>query len=108
MKKNILVTGCHRSGSTWTGHVIAKAKNIRYVKEPFNIGNKRNNAPFYYWFEHLNDASEIHQQKTRYYLNSFNDNKGSIKAENTSSKVRFSCSHILTSDASKRGESSFM
>jgi hypothetical protein len=73
MKKNILVTGSHRSGSTWTGKVIAKAKNVRYVKEPFNIGNKRNNPPFSYWFEHLNDASAIQQQKTRHYINSFNE-----------------------------------
>lgn len=71
MKKNILVTGSHRSGSTWTGKIIAKASNVRYVHEPFNIGNVRKNSPFTFWFEHLNGASEAHQNKAKKYLNSF-------------------------------------
>jgi len=33
----ILVTGAHRSGSTWAGVMISAPKNIAYVNEPFNI-----------------------------------------------------------------------
>jgi len=69
--KNILVTGSHRSGSTWVGYVIAKAENIRYVHEPFNIGIKNNNSPFKHWFEHLNGTSINHQKQATHYLNSF-------------------------------------
>lgn len=32
----ILVTGSHRSGSTWVGRMIAKSPTIRYIHEPFN------------------------------------------------------------------------
>jgi len=32
----ILVTGAHRSGSTWVGRMIARSPAVRYVHEPFN------------------------------------------------------------------------
>lgn len=32
----ILVTGSHRSGSTWVGRMIARSPTIRYIHEPFN------------------------------------------------------------------------
>ena len=32
----ILVTGAHRSGSTWVGRMIAMSPAIRYIHEPFN------------------------------------------------------------------------
>src|SRR5882672_1880226 len=32
----ILVTGAHRSGSTWVGRMIARSPTIRYIHEPFN------------------------------------------------------------------------
>ena len=37
MKRPILVTGSHRSGSTWVGKVISEANDVVYVHEPFNI-----------------------------------------------------------------------
>jgi hypothetical protein len=36
LKDSILVTGSHRSGSTWAGRVLALAPGTRYVQEPFN------------------------------------------------------------------------
>lgn len=71
--KNILVTGSHRSGSTWTGSVIAKAPKVRYIREPFNIGINRNNykSPFKYWFEFLIDSPNIHQRESKKYIESF-------------------------------------
>ncbi|WP_296623718.1 sulfotransferase domain-containing protein [Marivirga sp.] len=73
MNKNILVTGSHRSGSTWTGNVIAKAQNVRYIHEPFNIGIHRKNhkSPFNYWFECLIDSATKNQKKASYYIDSF-------------------------------------
>ena len=32
----ILVTGAHRSGSTWVGRMIATSRAVRYLHEPFN------------------------------------------------------------------------
>jgi hypothetical protein len=73
MKKNILVTGSHRSGSTWTGNVIAKAQKVRYIHEPFNIGKNRKDykTPFTYWFEFLIDGPTKHQRESKAYIQSF-------------------------------------
>lgn len=32
----VLVTGSHRSGSTWVGRMLARSPAIRYIHEPFN------------------------------------------------------------------------
>ena len=34
--KPILVTGAHRSGTTWVGKMLALAPGVGYVHEPFN------------------------------------------------------------------------
>lgn len=36
----ILVTGSHRSGSTWVGRMISASPEVFYIHEPFN--------PYYY------------------------------------------------------------
>jgi len=36
LKKPILITGIHRSGTTFTGRMLSMNKNIAYVHEPFN------------------------------------------------------------------------
>jgi hypothetical protein len=33
----VLVTGSHRSGTTWVGRLLAAAEPLHYVQEPFNI-----------------------------------------------------------------------
>ncbi|MUU78445.1 sulfotransferase [Winogradskyella endarachnes] len=72
MKKNILVTGSHRSGSTWTGKVIEQAPKVRYVQEPFNIAMTRKYTPLKYWFQHISNTSTSLQKKgAKKYLNSF-------------------------------------
>jgi Sulfotransferase family len=35
--KPILVTGAHRSGTTWVGRMLAEAPNVLYIREPFNV-----------------------------------------------------------------------
>ena len=37
--KHILVTGSHRSGTTWVGNTIAEHPGISYIHEPFNVEN---------------------------------------------------------------------
>lgn len=70
MKRPILVTGAHRSGSTWTGRVICSAREVYYIQEPFNI-SRYPNSPFTHWFEHLNGASADFQETSKQYLKSF-------------------------------------
>ncbi len=54
-RKTILVTGSHRSGSTWAGNILAIAPNTRYIHEPFNIDIKDGviENPFKYWFQYV-------------------------------------------------------
>lgn len=51
-KKPIIVTGAHRSGTTWVGQMIALDKNVRYIHEPFNIDEPRKH-PLKCWFEYI-------------------------------------------------------
>ena len=61
IKKPILITGSHRSGTTWVGKVLAKAPKVAYVFEPFNIGlntnvNSKQFANMYQYLCHENDS----------------------------------------------------
>lgn len=68
-QKPILVTGSHRSGTTWVGKVIASSASIGYIHEPFglNFGKEICGANFQYWFEFVCDQNESK------YLNDFRD-----------------------------------
>jgi hypothetical protein len=50
----ILVTGSHRSGTTWIGKTIAQHPAVRYVSEPFNVGhpNKVLGLKLDTWYAH--------------------------------------------------------
>lgn len=74
MPKPILVTGAHRSGSTWIGNIISSAKNVYYIQEPFNISIKRTNSPCKHWFEHVDGKDKDDQVKFEKYLKSFYSN----------------------------------
>ena len=72
LQPNILVTGAHRSGSSWTGTVLSKAPRTRYIQEPFNLAMNRANSPIQYWFEYISDNTPFpRQQKVKRYLRSF-------------------------------------
>jgi hypothetical protein len=59
----ILVTGSHRSGTTWVGRTLAEADNVFYVPEPFNprqdwfptLARKR---PIRRWFTYVYEENE--------------------------------------------------
>ena len=46
----ILITGSHRSGTTWVGNVIQSSGQTNYILEPLNPGLQRNMNGF--WFDH--------------------------------------------------------
>jgi Sulfotransferase domain len=72
MKKPILVTGSHRSGSTWIGKIISQAPDVGYIHEPFNIGITRFNPPFTHWYKHLSDDTDTGEQNSvKKYMRSF-------------------------------------
>jgi hypothetical protein len=62
LKKPVLVTGSHRSGSTWVGRMIAEAPGMVYIHEPFNISDPQGhgicNAGFKYWFTYITRENE--------------------------------------------------
>ncbi|MCB0738400.1 MAG: sulfotransferase [Bacteroidetes bacterium] len=56
----ILITGAHRSGSTWVGQVLAKAPRCGYLHEPFNpIYPQNRKAAFNKWFLHIGHHNEL-------------------------------------------------
>jgi hypothetical protein len=62
MSKPILVTGSHRSGSTWVGKMIAESPQIHYIHEPFNVthppGGGICRAQFNYWYTYISSENE--------------------------------------------------
>jgi hypothetical protein len=81
--KPILITGSHRSGSTWAGKILSTAPNTAYIHEPFNIAIKGGvvYSPFEHWFkciidddskEYKNVFSEVLQYKYPLFRNVFN------------------------------------
>ncbi|MBN1598317.1 MAG: sulfotransferase [Bacteroidales bacterium] len=65
MKKDIIVTGSHRSGSTWVGNVLCATGELLYIHEPFNpINIKTNRAPLNYWFEYLSADDNTERQES--------------------------------------------
>ena len=59
--KPILVTGTHRSGTTWVGRMIASSLNVFYIQEPFNLLHERGicNIEFKYWFTYISSRNEM-------------------------------------------------
>lgn len=56
----ILVTGSHRSGTTWVGQMLAAGPEVGYVYEPFNVGPgiSCNPHPFSAWFVGLDGTDD--------------------------------------------------
>ena len=54
-RRPVLVTGSHRSGSTWLGQMIGASDEIGYIHEPFNINRGPGicRARFPYWFMYI-------------------------------------------------------
>lgn len=62
--KPILVTGSHRSSSTWAGRMLAAAPHTAYIHEPFNIGAeiRLTSNIFKHWFQYVcEENAEIYK-----------------------------------------------
>ncbi len=57
----ILLTGAHRSGTTWVGRILAAAPGVSLIYEPFNLRGRRAGvcaAPWRYWYEYICEENE--------------------------------------------------
>jgi hypothetical protein len=56
----ILVTGLHRSGTTWVGRMLAQNGYIAYVSEPLNVWHRPGvmRAPVKHWYNYICKKNE--------------------------------------------------
>ena len=54
-ERPILVTGSHRSGSTWVGQMLSRARGVSYIHEPFSILHRPGicDVRFTHWFPYV-------------------------------------------------------
>ncbi|MFY0673647.1 MAG: sulfotransferase [Bacteroidia bacterium] len=58
-KSPILVTGSHRSGSTWVGKVLSKSDDLGYMHEPFNpLYPTPRRSPINSWYLYVSKHNE--------------------------------------------------
>jgi hypothetical protein len=70
--KVILISGIHRSGSTWLGKIISEQPKVKYVHEPFNFDYPKVKKPIDYWYHYIDDSTPKEKQKAIYdYITSF-------------------------------------
>ena len=57
--QGILVTGSHRSGSTWVGRMLAASPGVRYISEPFSVNSPSGvcRADFGRWYTYVSDEN---------------------------------------------------
>ena len=68
MRNPILVTGSHKSGTTWTGKVLALSDDVGYLSEPFNPNSNPSNARLGtdYWFKYITEGSSESKEIKRH------------------------------------------
>ncbi len=59
-KRPILITGAHRSGSTWIGTIVGKSPEVCYLFEPFNpdFGPAQCRGTFRRWYTYVTASNE--------------------------------------------------
>ncbi len=57
--KPILVTGAHRTGTTWAGRMLAAGPDVAYISEPLNVLHRPGvmRAKVQYWYTYLTDEN---------------------------------------------------
>lgn len=74
-KKPILVTGAHRSGTTWIGKMLSLSPDIYYVDEPFHLDLRKGKSPVNKWFEYVSNSSDKEKQDKFFnYFSNFTTN----------------------------------
>jgi hypothetical protein len=61
-RRPLLVTGAHRSGTTWVGRMIDLSPEVGYINEPFNPHHQPGicGCRFPLWFQYVNRHNEHH------------------------------------------------
>lgn len=56
----ILVTGIHRSGTTWVGKMLAASGQVTYINEPLNVQHRPGifQAKVPYWYTYITRENE--------------------------------------------------
>jgi len=56
----ILVTGAHRTGTTWVGKMLAASHQVAYISEPLNVWHRPGvlSAPVSRWYTLINEENE--------------------------------------------------
>lgn len=56
----ILVTGAHRSGTTWVGKMLTASGEVAYISEPFNVQHRPGvmRAPVQHWYTYINPDNQ--------------------------------------------------
>ncbi len=56
----ILVTGAHRSGTTWVGRMLASNSQTAYISEPLNVLHRRGvyRADVAHWYQYITSENE--------------------------------------------------
>jgi len=60
-KKPILVTGAHRSGTTWVGKMLAANEQVAYISEPLNVWHRPGvfRPDVEKWYTYIHSQNEI-------------------------------------------------
>ncbi len=60
MKQPILVTGAHRSGTTWVGRMLSADRGAAYVSEPLNVLHRRGiyRVDVQRWYQYITEENE--------------------------------------------------
>jgi Sulfotransferase family len=58
--RSFLVTGAHRTGTTWVGRMLAAAPRLAYISEPLNVFHHPGilGAPVPYWYTYICNENE--------------------------------------------------
>lgn len=61
MNEPILVTGSHRSGTTWAGRALELSREVCYIHEPFNPDRRPgwSGGRIPYWFMYIHEDNEL-------------------------------------------------
>lgn len=56
----ILVTGAHRSGTTWVGKMLSTSDQVAYISEPLNVYHRPGifRAPVTHWYTYICEQNE--------------------------------------------------
>src|SRR5512146_1490213 len=58
-RKPILVTGAHRTGTTWVGRMLAADPGVAYISEPLNVLHRPGvmGTKVKYWYTYLGEEN---------------------------------------------------